>query len=192
MKILKGVMLAAVMAGVAFAEHGAPTTRPVAPAEPDVHVQGESAPIELKADGYTIRLSWFPAAPKPGDLVQFRADVSVPGVGQPRIVLRAGITRTGPGGNSVLLPRTEIPAEANPSDGRYTFQQVLYLDGVYQVDLGVDDLSQGKHVSVNHTLTMGQPQSGFAVYGVAICGLAAIAVVLAFGLRKPATPGAGQ
>ncbi|MBI2922068.1 MAG: hypothetical protein HYY18_13365 [Planctomycetes bacterium] len=163
------------------ADHGAPTTRPVAPPEVIPAVEGESAPVELAADGYKVKLSWFPAAPRPGDLVRFRAEILPPSP-DATLVVKAGVTRSGPGNAAVLIPATKLEPEGGAA---YTWQAVFFTDGIYQVDIAIDDLSMGKSVAVSHTLTMGQVESKVAIYGVAIGGLAAIAIVLAFGLRRP-------
>lgn len=179
------VLIALVLAALpARADHGAPTTRPVAPPEEIAAVEGESAPVELTSDGYKVKLSWFPAAPKPGDLVRFRAEIRPPSP-DATLVVKAGVTRTGPGNAAVLIPKARLEPEAG---GAYTWQAVFFTDGIYQVDVAIDDLSMGKSVAVSHTLTMGQVESKVAIYGVAIGGLAAIAIVLAFGLRRQAAP----
>ena len=70
-----GIMLAfVVLAGSAWAEPGA-STRPVQAPEPDVGGPGESAPVVLSKDNYEAKLSWFPAVPKPGDLVRYRLEI---------------------------------------------------------------------------------------------------------------------
>lgn len=180
--VLLVILLAS--AASARADHGAPTTRPVAPPEVIPAVEGESAPVELVAEGYKVKLSWFPAAPRPGDLVRFRAEI-VPPSPDATLVVRAGVTRTGPGNAAVLIPKARLEPEAGAA---YTWQAVFFTDGIYQVDVAIDDLSMGKSVAVSHTLTMGQIESKVAIYGVAIGGLAAIAIVLAFGLRRQAPP----
>ncbi|NUN50708.1 MAG: hypothetical protein HUU15_18020 [Candidatus Brocadiae bacterium] len=180
-------ILAAVMvtAAVAWGD-AAPTTRPVAAQEVQPTAPGESAPVMLEAEGYKVALSWYPANPKPGDLVRFLAVVTVPGGEAPTIVVRATLARTGPGGAVVLIDKKEVPSEVVPSDGRYVLSHVFHTEGVYRLDLGIDDLSMARSISVGQDLTVGSPKSGGLVYGIAIGGVALIAVVLAFGMRRPA------
>jgi hypothetical protein len=184
--MVAGWVLAAACA--ANADHGMPTTRPVQAPEPDQGGAGESAPVEVEKDGYKARLSWFPASPKPGDLVRYRLMVTGPGGSTPTLLLRAGIAKTAPGNPEDLLPKTEIPAEATPQDGRFVFSQVIYVAGTYQVAVQFDDLEAGKTVKLEFApATIGTPSSSAAMYGLGIGGLALMVIVVAFGLRRPTT-----
>ncbi|MCE9584906.1 MAG: hypothetical protein K8T20_20640 [Planctomycetes bacterium] len=185
-----GVMIAGWVLAAACAvsaDHGMPTTRPVQAAEPDLSGSGESTPVEVEKDGYKAKLSWFPAAPKPGDLVRYRLLVTGPGGTTPTLLMRAGILKTAPGNPEDLRPKEEVPAEATPQDGRFVFSQVIYVAGTYQVGLQFDDLEAGKSVKLDFPpATIGSPASNAAVYGVGIGGLALVVIVIAFGLRRPA------
>jgi hypothetical protein len=176
----------AALAATAWPEPAA-TTRPVQAPEQDVAVPGESAPVEMEKDGYKAKLSWFPADPKPGDLVRYRLSITVPGGAAPTLLLRATVTRTAPGDPQDVRPKAEVPPEATPQDGRYVFTQVIFVPGTYKVTVDVDDLEAGRSVKFEFApATIGTTASNALAYGIGIGGLALIVIIIAFGLRRPA------
>lgn len=178
--------LAAWIAGSAWAEPAA-TTRPVQAPEPDITMPGESAPVELEKDGYKARLTWFPAAPKPGDLVRYRLLITVPGGAAPTLLVRTTVTKTAPGAAMDLRPKIEVPPEATPQDGRYIFSQTIFVPGSYRVTVDMDDLEAGRSVKFEFApATIGTASSNALAYGIGIGGLALIVILIAFGLRRPA------
>ncbi len=180
------ILATIVLAGMAWAEPGA-STRPVQAPEPDVMGPGESAPVLLSKDNYEAKLSWYPAVPKPGDLVRYRLEIKIPGGGAPTLLVKTTVTKTGPGAPQDVRPKSEVPPEATPQDGRYVFSQVLFVPGTYQVAIDVDDLDAGRSVRFEFApTTVGTASSNALPYGIGIAGLALIVVILAFGLRRPA------
>jgi len=186
MPAMRILALMAALAATTWSEPAA-TTRPVQAPEPDLAGAGESAPVEMEKDGYKAKLSWFPANPNPGDLVRYRLAISIPGGGAPTLLVRATVSKTAPGDAKDLRPKSEVPPEATPQDGRYVFSQVIFVPGTYRVTVDADDLEAGRSVKFEFApATIGTPASSALAYGIGIGGLALIVILIAFGLRRPA------
>ncbi|MEK7467557.1 MAG: hypothetical protein AAB074_09110 [Planctomycetota bacterium] len=176
----------ALVSATAWSEPAA-TTRPVQAPEPDFAGAGESVPVEIEKDGYKAKLSWFPAVPKPGDLVRYRLAITIPGGAAPALLVRATMTKTAPGDAYDLLPKSEVPPEATPQDGRYVFTQTIFVPGTYRLTIDADDLEAGRSLKFEFApATIGTSSSNALAYGIGIAGLALIVILIAFGLRRPA------
>ena len=82
------------------------------------------APVVVAKDNYEAKLSWFPANPKPGDLVRYRLEIKIPGGGAPTLLVKTTVSKTAPGAVVEAKPKSEVPPEATPQDGRYVFSGV--------------------------------------------------------------------
>ncbi len=186
MRNTRAMIVAVLLAASAWAEPGA-STRPVQAPEPEVAGPGWSAPVVMAKDNYEAKLSWFPAGPKPGDLVLYRLEIKIPGGGAPTLLVKTTVSKTAPGAVMEAKPKSEVPPEATPQDGRYVFSQPIFVPGTYQVAVDVDDLDAGKSLRFEFApMTVGSTTSNALPYGIGIAGLALIVVILAFGLRRPA------
>lgn len=186
MRNTRAVIVAALLASSAWAEPGA-STRPVQAPEPDMAGPGKSAPAVVSKDNYEAKLSWFPANPKPGDLVCYWLEIKIPGGGAPTLLVKSTVSKTAPGAAQDVKPKSEVPPEATPQDGRYVFSQAIFVPGTYQVTVDVDDLDAGRSVQFKFApMVVGSTTSNALPYGIGIAGLALIVVILAFGLRRPA------